>query len=133
MLTFLQSSCGGVTKHPDSMVRDGPRPKQDLPDAKVPDGVRDGPLDADLKKTDIALPDQGMDLGSDTPVPDLQLPDKLILKDMPVPDQSLDLGAVLAMGTFSTGGSGAGGNIVLAKGGFESGEQLCSKTKTSAS
>jgi len=83
---------------------------------------------------DTSLLDQGKDLSADAPVldlkkADLKQPDKLVLKDGPVPDQILDLGAVLAKGSFSTGGPGSGGNMLLVESGFEVGERLCASTQ----
>lgn len=105
----------------------------DLPKRERP-SVRDGPglhvdLDADRGKNDIPQVDQGKDLSTDNPVPDLKQPDKLAFKDGPVQDQGLGPGVVLARGSFSTGGSGSGGNMLLVESGFEVGEKLCATAK----
>ena len=103
---------------PDSAAMD-----HTLTDLAGPDGqAADAPREA--ATPDIKLADLRLDLGRD-----MKQPDKLVYKDGPMPDQSLDLGAVLAKGTFSTGGPGSGGNMLLVEGGFEVGQQLCASTK----
>ena len=108
---------------------DGPRPDVHAdvqgPDAPIRDGpVADQPLkDAPFKEATV------VDLGHEVQVPDLQLSDKLVVKDGTGTDQSLDLGAVLAKGSFSTGGPGSGGNMLLVESGFEVGERQCASTQ----
>lgn len=79
--------------------------------------------------TDTHRPDLLREGGGPDLVSDLVLPDRLVTKDVLLPDQSQDLGAVLASGTFSTGGPGSGGNMLLVEGGFEVGGRLCASTK----
>ena len=114
--------------HDLDVPRPGDGPRLDVhADVQGPDAsIRDGPVVDKLTK-DLATKEAtvAVDLGHEVQVPDLQLPDKQVVKDGPGGDQSLDLGAVLAKGSFSTGGPGSGGNMVLVEGGFEMGEVLC--------
>ena len=107
----------------------------DLPSRERP-GVRDGPgshadltLDADKRQNDVLHVDQGKDLAQDIQKADLKRQDKLVSQDGPAQDQGPSPGVVLARGSFSTGGSGIGGNMLLVESGFEVGEKLCASAK----